>query len=116
MNACVDRKKSEECPRPMACTFQLLCPLTCGRSKSHLPVGRGVLSVAGAVQGIKLRIATSHLESPCGHNQMFSKERVAQCEEVCPCLPYIAGDGYLIVEITLSGKIKKASVQHMTMM
>ncbi|KAL0023025.1 hypothetical protein WJX79_000732 [Trebouxia sp. C0005] len=48
---------------------------------SNSAMGRGVLSVAGAVQGIKVRIATSHLESPCGHNKMFSKERVAQCKE-----------------------------------
>lgn len=48
---------------------------------SNSAMGRGVLSIAGAVQGIKFRIATSHLESPCGHNQLFSKERVAQCKE-----------------------------------
>lgn len=44
-------------------------------------MGRSILSIGGAVQGHKFRLATSHLESPCGHNQMFSKERVAQCKE-----------------------------------
>lgn len=43
--------------------------------------GRSVLSIRGAVQGCRFRVATSHLESPCGHNQMFSKERVLQCSE-----------------------------------
>ena len=43
--------------------------------------GRSVLSIKGAVQGCNLRVATSHLESPCGYNKMFSKERVLQCSE-----------------------------------
>ena len=51
----------------------------------YVLAGRSILSIGGAVQGHKFRLATSHLESPCSHNQMFSKERVAQCKEVC-CL------------------------------
>lgn len=73
-------------PAPFSCYAPYENLLRSIQSKFCLPVGRGVLSVAGTVQGIKLRIATSHLESPCGHNQMFSKERVAQCKEVCPCI------------------------------
>ena len=49
----------------------------------YVVAGRSILSIGGAVQGHKFRLATSHLESPCGHNQMFSKERVAQCKEAC---------------------------------
>ncbi|KAL3149297.1 hypothetical protein ABBQ32_002110 [Trebouxia sp. C0010 RCD-2024] len=44
-------------------------------------MGRSVLSIQGTVHGCSFRVATSHLESPCGHNQMFSKERVLQCNE-----------------------------------
>ena len=43
--------------------------------------GRSVLSIKGAIQGCSFRVATSHLESPLGHNQTFSKERVLQCSE-----------------------------------
>lgn len=43
--------------------------------------GRSVLSIRGAVQGCSFTVATSHLESPCGPKQMFSKERVLQCSE-----------------------------------
>ena len=54
--------------------------------------GRSVLSIRGVLQGCSFRVATSHLESPCGYNQMFSKERVLQCSEasVLPALHYTA--------------------------
>ena len=32
--------------------------------------------------GQGVRVATSHLESPCGWNQLYSKQRVAQCKQV----------------------------------
>ena len=32
--------------------------------------------------GRGVRVATSHLESPCGWNQLYSKQRVAQCKQV----------------------------------
>ena len=49
------------------------------------PAGRTVLCIAGTVQGHKIAVATSHLESPCGSNQMYSKERKAQLRHVSPC-------------------------------
>lgn len=54
--------------------------------------GRSVLSIRGVLHGCSFRVATSHLESPCGHNQMFTKERVLQCSEasVLPALHCIA--------------------------
>ncbi len=43
--------------------------------------GRGLHDVAGALGGRRLRVATAHLESPCGWNQLYSEPRVAQCEQ-----------------------------------
>jgi len=48
--------------------------------------GRGLHDVAGALGGRRLRVATAHLESPCGWNQLYSEPRVAQCKQA-PALP-----------------------------
>ena len=44
--------------------------------------GRGLQTVRLTVGGASLVAATTHLESPCGHAQMMSAPRVAQCQEV----------------------------------
>ena len=61
--------------------FQMFCMSHCWL----WPAGRSVLCIAGTVQGHKVAVATSHLESPCGSNQMYSKERKAQLRHVSPC-------------------------------
>ncbi len=56
--------------------------------------GRGLHDVAGALGGRRLRVATAHLESPCGWNQLYSEPRVAQCKQAPappPPPPLLAG-------------------------
>ncbi|KAK9835980.1 hypothetical protein WJX81_003455 [Elliptochloris bilobata] len=53
---------------------------------SNSVMGRGLQEVGGEVCGRGVRVATTHLESPCGWNQLYSKPRVAQCKEALAML------------------------------
>ena len=44
--------------------------------------GRGLQMVNLKVGGASLLAATTHLESPLGHNNLMSAPRVAQCNQV----------------------------------
>lgn len=43
--------------------------------------GRDLKTVAGSVGGTVIRVATTHLESPTGWNQLWSEQRVAQLKQ-----------------------------------
>ena len=64
---------------------------TSGACYSSIPfqnsqMGRDLKTVSCSVEGVELRVATTHLESPTGWNQLWSEARVAQCKQAAVVL------------------------------
>lgn len=78
----VNQSIAAKCSKPMYQAWRIKLH---SKFSEPLLAGRSVLAIAGTVQGHRVLVATSHLESPCGSNQMYSKERKAQFRDVSSC-------------------------------
>ena len=67
-------------------------------------MGRDLKAVSLKKEGIRLRVATSHFESPTGWNKLNSEPRVLQCREALNLLDGMEGDSVLIGDLNWTEK------------